>query len=65
MSRKTIGLIAIIGGLLLTILSLIADYIGIGTYPGINYAQLAGVGIGLLVFALGIWLNRSNIVKEK
>lgn len=39
MSKKSIGLIAIIVGGLFAIIALIADYIGLGTYPGINSAQ--------------------------
>jgi len=36
--------------------SLIADFIGIGTYPGINGAQLLGTGVGLVVSLVGIAL---------
>ena len=58
MSKKTISLIIIIVSILLIIVSLTADLIGIGSYPGINYAQLIGAGIGLVALGFGIWLNR-------
>lgn len=60
MSKKTISLIAIIGGTLFTILSLTADLIGIGSYPGLNWAQLTGAAIGLVVILAGFWLRRSH-----
>jgi hypothetical protein len=60
MSKKTISLIIIIVSVLLIIISLTADLIGIGSYPGINYAQLIGAGIGLAGLVFGIWLNRKK-----
>lgn len=56
MTKKTIGLILFIASALLLIVSLIADFIGIGTYPGINSAQLLGTGVGLVVSLVGIVL---------
>jgi len=54
MSNKIIGWFGIIAGVLLILISLVADQIGIGTYPGINTAQLVGAGGGLIIFALGL-----------
>ncbi len=54
MSNKIIGWIGIIAGVLLILISLVADQIGIGTYPGINTAQLVGAGGGLIIFVLGL-----------
>jgi len=59
-SKKTISWIFLIGGLLLLIISLIADLIGIGSYPGINWAQLTGAGVGLAALIFGLWLYRKN-----
>ncbi len=56
MTVKTIGLILFIASAILLILSLIADPIGIGSYPGMNWAQLTGTGVGLVVCLVGIWL---------
>jgi len=58
MSKRTISIILIAASILLIIISLTADLIGIGSYPGINYAQIAGAGVGLAVLIFGIWLLR-------
>ena len=58
MNKKTIGLIAIIVGGLFALISLTADFIGLGSYPGINSAQLLGIAIGLGTVLVGIWLRR-------
>ena len=60
MSKKTIRWILIIGGLLIFLLFLAADGLGIGTYPGINYAQLGGMAIGLIFVIYGILMNRKK-----
>ena len=65
MSRKKISPILIVCGGVLLFLSLIADLIGLGTYPGINWTQLTGIGIGVAVLILGIWLGRTNAEKGK
>lgn len=56
--RKTTGLIGMIAGLVIVVVSLLADIIGIGTYPGFNTAQLAGILIGLAFFVIGYLLRR-------
>ena len=45
---------------MLFVLSLIADPIGIGSYPGINSAQLIGAAVGFAVLVIGYWLRRAN-----
>ena len=56
MSQHTKIILIFILGLLLFILSLAADYIGIGSYPGMHWAQITGAVIGLLVTLLGVYL---------
>lgn len=53
MSKKTISWIIMIGGLIVIVMSLIADLIGVGSYPGINSAQLLGAAAGLIITILG------------
>ena len=60
MSKKTIRWILIIGGLLIFLLFLAADVLGIGTYPGINYAQLGGMAVGLIFVIYGVLMNRKK-----
>ncbi len=64
MTKKTISLAAIIVGLIVTLISLLADLIGIGSYPGLNYAQLGGAGIGLILVLIGLLLLRKKGEKE-
>ena len=57
MSTKTIGIALIIIGVLVLAVSLLADYIGLGSGPaGIGWMQLIGVGVGLVVAVVGIVL---------
>lgn len=65
MNKKTIGLIIIIVGGIIAVVSLTADYIGLGTYPGINYAQLTTATLGLLIILVGIWLRSAKRSIEK
>ena len=58
MSRKTTGLIGMVAGLLIVVVSLLADVIGIGTYPGFNTAQLTGILLGVAIFIIGYLLRR-------
>ena len=64
MSKKTISLAAIIIGLIVTLISLMADLVGIGSYPGINYAQLGGAAIGLIIVLIGLLLQRKKGEKQ-
>lgn len=60
MSSKTVSLILLIGGALLFLLSLVADWIAIGSYPGFNYAQYAGMAVGLVFVAYGLQKIRAK-----
>jgi len=58
MSKKNISIILMIGGAVLLILSLAADSVGIGSYPGFHGAQIAGAVIGLVVLVIGYYFRR-------
>ena len=60
MSSKTVSLILLIGGALIFLLSLVADWIGIGSYPGFNIAQYGGMAVGLVFLAYGLQKIRSK-----
>jgi len=64
MAKKVIRLIFIILGGILLILSLTADLIGIGSYPGFNYAQILGAVVGLAALIFGIFYGRSTPEKS-
>jgi hypothetical protein len=61
MSKRTMGIILIALGAVGVVVSLAADVLGLGTYPGINGAQLLGAVIGLVLAAAGGWMaSRKN-----
>jgi hypothetical protein len=55
MSRKTIGIIVIVVGLLLLVVALAADSLGIGGGNGIGWKQIVGALVGLVIAAGGAW----------
>jgi len=65
MSKKTISWLMMVAGVLLFVVSLAADYIRVGSYPGINYAQITGAVVGIIILLIGIWYNRKKIKKEE
>lgn len=60
MTKRTLYYLVVVGGALLLIISLIADLIGLGSYPGLNWAQLTGAAIGLVVLIVGVWFVIRN-----
>lgn len=57
MSKRTIGFILIALGAVGVMVSLLADVLGLGTYPGINGAQLLGAVVGIVLAAAGGWMT--------
>jgi hypothetical protein len=56
MKKKLIGYILVILGAGMQIVSLAADFFGLGNDPfNIGWKQLTGAGVGLLVIFVGIW----------
>ena len=60
MSNKTIGIVLIILGVGMMIVSLAADVIGIGNGTGIGWKQILGAVVGVLVAVGGGWLAWSK-----
>ncbi len=52
-NKKTIGIVLVVVGILLLILSLAADAIGIGGSPGIGYKQILGAVAGVVIAVVG------------
>ena len=63
--RKTSGLLGMIAGLVIVAVSLLADTLGIGTYPGLNNVQLAGILVGVAFFVIGYLLRRKKSKEKK
>lgn len=64
MRKKLISWLLIIAGVLLIAVFLTADLIGIGSYPGINSAQIIGASVGVVVTIIGVWYLLSKPKKE-
>jgi hypothetical protein len=60
MEKKTLGLILIVVGIVVLLLSLFADLIGIGGYPGIGYKQVVGIIFGVVIIVIGSILHWKN-----
>jgi uncharacterized membrane protein len=60
MSKRTLGVVLIILGLVVLVVSLAADPLGIGNGTGFGWKQILGSVVGALVAVVGAWLARSN-----
>ncbi len=57
MSRKTIGIILIVVGVVVLIVSGFADALGIGGVPGFGWKQIVGSLVGLVIGVVGFWMT--------
>jgi len=60
MSKRTIGLVVIVIGVVIAVVALLLDVIGIGNKAGIGWMQLLGTAIGVVVALVGVWLAMSK-----
>jgi hypothetical protein len=58
MGKKGLSLILIVVGVIILLVSLFADQIGIGGYPGFGFKQMIGTIIGLVIIIIGLILQR-------
>jgi hypothetical protein len=59
MSKKAVGTVLLLLGVLLVIISVLADSIGIGV-PGFGWKQFVGLVVGVVLAATGIVSLRSR-----
>mgnify|MGYP000471537255 CR=1 FL=1 len=59
-SHKPIGIVFILLGIIIFILSLSADFIGFGEGTAIGYKQISGVIVGAIAIIAGVYLKRKN-----
>ena len=66
MSTKSIGFALIVLGVIVLVVSLLADVIGVGQYPSvIGWRQYLGAAIGFIIAVVGAVLAmRKDITKE-
>ena len=60
MSNKTVGMALLVVGVLLFLISAVADPLGIGGSPGIGFKQIAGIVVGVVLAAIGMVRMRSR-----
>lgn len=60
MARKTFGWVLIVVGALGAVVALGADALGIGSYPGIHWAQILGAAIGVVVVLIGVAMAKKR-----
>jgi uncharacterized membrane protein len=58
MQKKRLSLILIVVGIIILLVSLLADVIGIGGYPGMGYKQIIGAIVGAVIAIVGFILYR-------
>ena len=51
--KKTVGVVLLVVGIVLLILSLAADLVGIGGWPGFGWGQILGTVIGVIGAIVG------------
>jgi hypothetical protein len=60
MNKKTLGIISVVVGVLLLLVSLMADYVGLGGSPGIGGRQIIGAVVGAIVALAGFVVMRKK-----
>lgn len=56
--KRTIGLVLLIVGIVVLIVSVAADAIGLGGSPGFGYKQIVGVAVGAIAAIAGAIVMR-------
>lgn len=65
MSKRTLGFILFVVGVVGILVSLGADVLGVGSYPGINWAQLLGAILSFIIAMVGGWMSQSKADTKK
>jgi hypothetical protein len=53
MTKKTWGIILLVAGIAVLVVSLVADLIGLGGSPGFGYKQLSAAVVGMIAAVVG------------
>jgi hypothetical protein len=63
--NKTTGIVLLAAGIVVVIVSVAADSIGMGAFPGFGYKQIIGtlVGIAMIVVGLGLLPKRVKVIQ--
>jgi len=55
--RKTVGVVLLVAGIVVLLLSLLADVLRVGTWAGFGYYQIGGIIVGAIVAVMGLVLT--------
>ncbi len=55
--KKTVGIVVLVVGIVVLLLSLVADPIGIGGHPGFGRYQIVSIIVGAIVTVVGLVLT--------
>ena len=58
MKKKGLSLILIVVGIIILLVSLLADMLGIGGFPGIGYKHIIGAIVGAVIAVIGFIIPR-------
>ena len=58
MAQRGSALVILVVGVLLALVSLFADVLGVGGEPGFGRKQTAGLVVGVVLVAIGLWRRR-------
>lgn len=53
MDNKQLGIVLLVIGVIILLLSLLANFIGVGSAPGFGYKQITGTVVGVIVAIVG------------
>ncbi len=56
-SKRTVGIVLLLLGVVVLVLSLAADMIGLGGFSGVGRSQIAGAVVGAIVAVVGLVLT--------
>ncbi len=63
-AKKRAGMVLLLIGVVVLILSLIADVVGLGGHPGMGKQQVLGIVVGVVVAVIGLLLKGGKAAAE-
>lgn len=63
--KRTLGTALLVAGVIIVIISVAADYIGMGAFPAFGYKQIIGAIVGIVMIVVGSALlpRRAKVIE--
>ena len=63
--NKTTGMVLLVAGIVVVLVSVTADCIGMGGFPGFGYKQITGTILGIVMIIVGLTLlpKRAKLIQ--